>query len=103
MSDEGYRKNFWEQRAARQRGDEEYTEEEYESAKKRVHKLNDDRKALLRIMMETQDWIDANDQVSDPYTFAYCAQAGWIERRRKGGQLQFRITDEGIAVLHPFG
>lgn len=91
--DESYRKNFWEERQARIEGGG--------GEKKRQYQLNDDRKALLKYMMTTQDWMDASDDVSDPYTFAYCAQAGWLERRRKNGQLQFRITDEGIAALHP--
>ena len=61
--------------------------------------MNLDRKILLQRMLDTQDWIDATTEVADPYTFAYCAQAGWLERRRRNGQLQFRITDDGIGAL----
>lgn len=100
MSDDSeFKKSFWEERAARARGEGGGGAP---GDGKTQYKLNDDRKALLKHLLATQDWMDADDKISDPYTFAYCAQAGWAERRRKGGQLQFRITDEGIAVLHPY-
>lgn len=100
MSDESeFKKSFWEERAARARGE---GDDGPAPDPKTKYKLNDDRKALLQHLLATQDWMDADDKVSDPYTFAYCAQAGWVERRRQNGQLQFRITDDGIAILHPY-
>ena len=98
MSDneqEGYRRNFWEERQARESG--EWGESDAPAEK--VYVMNLDRKILLERLLSTQDWVDADIEVADPYTFAYCAQAGWLERRRRNGQLQFRITDDGIGAL----
>ena len=92
--DEGHRRDFWQERENRSLGDDPGGVPE-----KDTYVLNLDRKILLQKMLETQDWMKASLEVADPYTFAYCAQAGWLERRRRFGVLEFRITDDGITAL----
>lgn len=97
MTDEdqsGNRRDFWQERQARA-DDDDFGD----GPPPERFVMNLDRKILLQRMLETQDWMDATLEVADPYTFAYCAQAGWLERRRRNGQLQFRITDDGIGAL----
>ena len=98
MSDSEFRKNFWDERRRKAEG----LDDSPSSAIEGQYKLNEDRKDLLAVLMRSQDWEEGSTDLAAPYTFAYCVQAGWVERRRSGGHAQYRITDEGIAVMNPF-
>lgn len=61
-----------------------------------------ERQAFLEVLGQTGEWVDRTAANVDPYTAAYCARNGWIEKRVSAqGARQYRITDAGFAALAP--
>lgn len=90
---------FWNKEPqGRDRGDNE-NEEFSPLVGDELEYLNPTRRALLEKLKVSEDWVTATNNVGAPWTFVCCERAGWIEKRRKGSETEYRITVEGLAAL----